>query len=128
MKPYENKDLVVTYKDKAMMLNPRLLEQQGIEDMESINKLKDTHVERFKIFEAMENTDDSKELQELAIQFEKLEFKQQKLWGFEPNSDFHRWWEVPKCTCPKSDNRDAYGTPYRYYVGKCPVHTSLKKD
>ena len=123
MKEYKEKDLIVKYHGKGVMINPVLLRKQGIKDKETVEELKLTHEDRLRIFEAMENTDDPEDLKEFAWQMECLEFEQQKLWGFPLNRDFHRWWEVPKCRCPHMDNLDEYPSKYRIISGKCPVHS-----
>jgi len=46
----------------------------------------------------------------------------QKAYGFEPNADFHRYWERPHCSCPSMDNSDRWGTGYNIIAGNCPVH------
>lgn len=122
-------DLTVRYKGKAKYtLNPAFVKQQKITDPETIKELLLTHEDRCRVFEAMEATDDPEELHMFAEQFENLEYEQQKLWGFEPNRNFHRWWEVPKCKCPSMDNRDNYGTKYRIIAGHCPVHTLTEEN
>ena len=51
-----------------------------------------------------------------------LEFSLQKAWGFSQDIKYHKFWDRPRCTCPKMDNDDAY--PYGYYVisESCPLH------
>ena len=46
----------------------------------------------------------------------------QKLWGFEENDNYIKWWNVPKCGCPKLDNEDAYPTGYYTTSGNCLIH------
>ena len=50
------------------------------------------------------------------------EFDLQDLWGFTPDPNYHMFWTMEGCTCPKMDNRDAWGTPYHVYSGSCPIH------
>jgi len=120
---FTRKDLTVYYKGKArVFLNPDLIEEQGITSIETIEELKITHEDRLRIFEAMENTDDPEELKMFAKQFETIEFEQQKLWGFKLDRNFHKWFTVPKCTCPKMDNEDRCGTEYKVINPSCPVH------
>jgi hypothetical protein len=117
----ESDNLLVEYKGKKTYLNPKLIIQQGL-DKETIDELKLTHEDRFRIFEAMENTNDPEELREFAAQMEVIEFEQQRLWGFPQDRNYHKWYLVPKCICPSSDNADRYGTEYRVINEKCPVH------
>ena len=48
----------------------------------------------------------------------------QKLWGFEQNDNYIKWWNYPHCACPKMDNDDAYPTGYYIYTFGCPIHGS----
>jgi len=120
----ENAHLVVEYKDKGMILNPRLIKQQKVSDA-GIAKLKEIHLERMMLEEEMENTDDPVRLHIMAQEREHIEYRLQRVWGFPEDSDYHRWWEVPKCVCPKMDNADDYPTKYRIIRGDCPVHGQL---
>jgi hypothetical protein len=125
---YSPEELIVYYKDKPVcVLSSSLVEKQDL-TKEAIEELKLTHIQKAEVFEAMENTDNPKELRRLAKRVETIEFAQQKLWGFEQSSDYHYWWKVPKCTCPDLDNRDSYGTKYRHMNGNCPVHGTLPYD
>ena len=119
---YTNEELMVYYKGKPIsILSPALIAEQNI-DRETLEKLKLTYIERAEIFESMENTDDVSELKALAKKFDELQFRQQALWGFPQNENFHRWFDVPKCECPKMDNMENLGTKYRITVGNCPIH------
>ena len=55
-------------------------------------------------------------------EWEHNEYILQELWGFSLNPNYHMFWEMEGCTCPKYDNLDAY--PYGYYVmnAECPIH------
>jgi len=122
---YNKEDLIAEYNGKTVLLNPRLLEKQEITDPKVIQKLVDSHIEKLKIIEQMDMSNDPVNLHNLAVDIEKIEFKQQELWDLPKNRDFHYWYNVPKCTCPQMDNQDNYGTPYRIVNDDCPVHGKL---
>ena len=122
----ENAHLVVEYKDKGMILNPRLIKQQKVSDA-GIGKLKEIHLERMMLEDEMENTDDPVRLHVMAQEREHIEYRLQRVWGFPEDSAYHRWWEVPKCVCPRLDNSDDYPSKYRIVRGDCPVHGNLPK-
>lgn len=122
----DNEHLVVYYEDKPLcVLNSRLVEQQNLTE-EKINILKNLHIGMHETKEKMKETDDKSALRELAFTVENLEFMMQEAWGFPKDRNYHsHWLEVPKCTCPKMDNRENYGTKYRVIDGKCPVHGKM---
>ncbi len=122
---YKHEDLVAEYNGKYSVLNAKLLKRQKIEDPKTIKALVDSHIEKLKVFEAMDSTESPAILHKLAYDVQSIEFKLQKLWGFPKNSDYHYWWKVPKCTCPIMDNQDNYGTQYRNVDMNCPVHGQL---
>lgn len=50
------------------------------------------------------------------------EFELQKLWGFPEDQQYHKFWKMQGCTCPKMDNEDAYPTGFYVNNGSCPLH------
>lgn len=120
-------NLTITHSDgKMSRLNGKLVEKQGL-DQDRVNILKALHQEMHNVKKEFEKTDDPVELHELALTVEGLEFMMQEAWGFEKNRDYHTHWiDVPKCTCPKMDNKENYGTKYRIIRDDCPVHGKLK--
>lgn len=61
-----------------------------------------------------------------AVQYRELwtenEYDLQDLWGFALNSNYHMFWNMKGCTCPKIDNEEAWGTGYYVYSKDCPIH------
>lgn len=113
-------DTTVTYKSKKIGLSPGFLDRQNA--WSNLNKLKILHYQRLEIEHEMSETDDSDELRFLNAFWQENQFELQETWGFERNTHFHRFWTVPKCTCPKMDNEDNLGSKYSYMSGDCPVH------
>ena len=124
---YNKEDLIAEFAGRVVRLNPKLLREKNITDPETIKKIVNSHVDKLKIFAEMDKTDDVIELHGFAKQIENLEFVQQDLWGFPRNSNYHYWNKVPKCTCPRMDNADTYGTKYRNIDMQCPVHGEIEK-
>lgn len=116
--PYQ--DLVVNYNGKeVLMLNKALLDQQNAWD--NLEEIKETHWLKLVICEMVQETEDASELKSLAQDLTEIEFYLQELWGFPKDIKFHRFWEYPKCECPKFDNLDAY--PYASYISSnCRLH------
>lgn len=104
------------------MLNPRLAARQKVTD-DQLQALRASHVVRRAIFDVAEaNRTHPTTLRMLATLFAHLESQQQELWNFGANPDFQRFFDLPGCTCPKMDNAERLGTPYKIYDPGCPIH------
>lgn len=62
------------------------------------------------------------------ILFDELDFCQQEIWGFDQDARHHRFFDIPGCTCPKSDNEDRLGHEQAIYDRNCPAHGHLAGD
>jgi len=103
-------------------LNDRLARNQHVSD-DQLEALRISHQVKHKLFEEAKRTQDGKRLRELAVMFEELEFLQQEAWNFEQDRKFHRWFDLPGCTCPKLDNGDRVGaSDERIISTDCPAH------
>ena len=114
-------DLAIKYKGKVVKLSKDLIKRNGV-SFEAISRLKTLYYHKMILFEAMENIDDSKTLRKYDIKLTKIEFEIQKRWNFKPDLNYHKFWERPKCTCPKMDNNERWGTGYSIINGRCPLH------
>ena len=101
-------------------LNPNLLEKQNVKHRE--NAIKFIHEAKLEIFTAMNITDEPEMLQSMDKLLTELEFTLQDLWGFPRDARYHKFWERPRCDCPKLDNEDFYPTGRSYYNSACPLH------
>lgn len=103
------------------VLNSGLIKSQKVSqlDQDIIQRL---HELKHYVFQFMEDTDDVGKLKEFAKIVETIEYKLQKHCGFKIDRNFHDWFTVPKCSCPKMDNYDAKGTIYRTISGSCKIH------
>lgn len=100
------------------MLNPKKLLEQKI-DLETYKKIVKYHRKKRKVYAKIEHEDCN--LKPYAVKIRNIEFELQKLWGYSRDAKMHRFWETPKCECPKMDNRDAY--PHLQFINeKCPLH------
>jgi len=49
------------------------------------------------------------------------EFALQELWGFPRDAQYHTFWRMEGCTCPKLDNDD--DCPHTKHINlACPIH------
>jgi hypothetical protein len=107
-------------------INNVLVKEQGLTE-EDVAKISAGHVIRHYIYEAMERTDVPEELKRLNSIATEIENYLQTVWKFGVNPNMHRWYNVPKCRCPKMDNEEALGTPYRTHSGLCPIHWPMEE-
>ena len=110
---------------KSILLNPELVERQNL-SMATVQAIEALHRLKYAMYdlplsEVVPST--------YTQQMEELEYKVQSHWGFEANSDYHRWWlDDPKCQCPKLDNLDYLGTSMHIYSSDCPLHSHLLQE
>ena len=121
-----NLDLTFKFKNYKGKISAELAAKQNL-TQERVDQLKQVYFEEHKTFEKMKKTDDPVKLKKLAANIEKYEFLKQKIWGFPLDRNNHRWFDVPKCTCPKMDNQARLGTIYRDISSGCPVHGVLNE-
>lgn len=121
----EIQDYAVYYGDRIVYyISHQLVKSQGVQS--KLEKIKEVHQLKLAILDLMANPQSQKELKQLALDIQECEFELQELWGFSKDARFHKFWELPKCTCPKIDNADAYPTGYYIYSDNCPIHGNSK--
>lgn len=109
--------------DYAYTLSKSLLDKQNA--WGNLEKIIEAHQLKLCIYDLLYYTSDRKMLKSLALDLQEVEFELQALWGFEKDVKFHRFWEYPKCECPRLDNMDAY--PHLQYINNnCPLHGNQK--
>ncbi len=129
LKELRKNEYVVWYKDEPLsILNERLAIKQDITDSD-LEELKALHVEKHIMFLELEKLDSTKDkdiekLKKGALKLEIIENSLQDTWGLGANSDYHEWYLIPHCTCPKMDNADMKGIDRRIMNSACPVHGS----
>jgi hypothetical protein len=105
----------------VVVLNNRLVVNRNL-STETVDKITKLHVLRSYFFDLMEMSEDNLEVRRINKIVTQIEFQLQKLWGFKVDERFHRWFEVPKCSCPKMDNSEYIGTSYRVLNPTCILH------
>ena len=105
----------------AGRINDRLIESKGIDDI-TLREIIRIHEHKLVIYACIENESNIEVLPTYAKILTYYETLLQMLWGFPDNKKFHRFWNTPRCTCPKLDNEDRY--PNGYYIRnlECPLH------
>ena len=92
---------------------------------EKIELIEYLQAERTFLFSLMSTCSDT-ELKKFDRKVEHIEFALQDLWGFPLDKNYHKFWNRPRCSCPKMDNEDNY--PYGYYTIDCgcKLHGRIK--
>ena len=113
---FESKDkYLVKYKN----LRGRV-EKKRISDKNNLIKLKNCLLEKLKLYDIIENYDDN--LSDFYKKLTDIEYNMQLLYGESENILFHRFWETPKCTCPKVDNLEIYPSKKPIFDKNCLIH------
>lgn len=123
---YED-DLVIKFKGVAISkLNARLVDRQKCHN--NVKLIVNLHVKKMEIYEKIIHETQIDKLSDYAQELTELEFQLQELWNFNKDINFHKFWETPKCECPRFDNNDRY--PYGNYIvnNECPLHGFNKKE
>jgi hypothetical protein len=124
MDEFELKKYEVHYDGKIVhYINPNLAQQQELTDLQ-IDQLKDLHIIRMQLYERIDYflEADPNHIPALLIEYTSGEYEMQRLWGFPEDSNYHRFWDIPACACPKMDNNERVGTEYTVISGGCPLH------
>lgn len=101
-------------------LNPRLIAKQGL-TADEVARLEELHKVRHGVIQRMKRSKKPETLRKLAAEVTEIDFKLQAVWKFPLDANFHRFWELPHCSCPYLDNLDDY--PYRqHYSKECLIH------
>ena len=103
----------------GIWLNKNLIDQQNA--WKNLDNIAELHHFKLSIYSLLSETKDESLMKSLSLDLREIEFELQDLWGFKKNMNLHRFWEYPKCLCPKLDNIEDY--PHRqYFNNKCPLH------
>jgi len=117
---FSREELSVNVGSYSMTLSSRFLDRQNA--WENLDEIKDHFTIKFELFTEMEKTDETEELRELADKITQNEFIIQELFNFDRDARFHRFWELPKCECPRMDNMDSWGTGRSVTSSNCKIH------
>jgi len=107
-----------------LVINQYLIDELDISD-EILFAIKDLHLAKYRIKDNMEILSpekDKKKLRKMEQAIKNIRFALQHLWGFPINENYHRFWNVPHCTCPTMDNEDRYGHESCVVSADCIYH------
>jgi hypothetical protein len=119
----ELETLKAEYGSTGIRLNRRLVIQKNLSD-EQIVYILHLHEMKLMIMDNMSKTDvsDRDALVKMAENITSLEYQLQDAWDFPRNEDYHCFWYLPHCSCPKLDNDDAYPSGWYVRSSDCPIH------
>lgn len=110
------------FSDNRHNLNTALVISQGLcqKDFNELILLYDSLKD---IIKAVEKETEKEKIKNLVAKIIEMEYTIQETWKFKLNADMHYFTFIPRtCKCPKLDNMDYRGTPYRVYNENCPIH------
>lgn len=107
----------------AVVLNQDLLEKQGV-DLEGAAEILGLHARKLALYAAMKEAEDFS-LSAYGRELRSVEYALQRAWGFPQSEKYHRFWEAPRCICPKMDNEDRYPSGSYVVMTTCPVHGDI---
>lgn len=114
-------DILIDEINILTRLNLNLAIKQGL-NQDDVDRLKFLHIGKYNLIKQMEQTDDKYLLRMFGGMITLIEFELQRSWKFPMDKKFHRFWDLPKCSCPKIDNDDRYPTGIYVTSQNCPIH------
>jgi hypothetical protein len=100
--------------------------QKGLDD-DTVSLIKKYHKVEIDLDNELSKETDSNEIKLLIFQWHVIQLKLQELWGFEMDKNYHKFWNLTACTCPKIDNEDRHPSGYYVYSGDCSLHGDFVK-
>ena len=106
------------------MINLELAQRQNLSEDE-VYKIEQLHYSRKLLHDAIAQAiaaGNKTVARAIAKALPEIELELQKLWKFEQNVDYYKFWNVPGCSCSKLDSDDNF--PYGpYYINNgCNIH------
>ncbi len=88
-----------------------------------IKQLKSTYRKIYRLIDKIELEKNTNKKIELAEKITNAEFELQRLWRFDHDAGYHKFWfQIPGCECPYMDNMDRLGTGTRVINENCIFH------
>ena len=94
--------------------------------IDNLDPLKNCLLEKLKIYDKIINSTE-KDLTKYYKKLSDVEYNMQILYGLNEDVNSHRFWETPKCTCPKIDNVVKFPDGDYIFDKNCPIHKKTSK-
>lgn len=115
-------NLITLPKGGRIWLSLYLIEKQNL-TQEQVDIIKNLHIKKYKLYKQCEDIEYAKKNSlKLDKKITKVEFDLQKAWSFPQDINYHKFWNIPNCKCPKIDNEDVYPSGYYARSGNCVLH------
>jgi len=112
-------EYLVKYKKLKERIEPNLAHKKNI------TALKGCMIEKLKIYNDIINSNKKTDLTPFYKKLTHIEYSLQSLYGDAEDIKFHKFWQTPKCTCPKIDNIEIYPSKNPIFDKKCPIHKKI---
>ena len=86
------------FSKRQLILNARLISNQDLKQ-EEVDKIYKLHRVRNCYITLMEISSSKEDLRYLSRIIVQIDFQLQRLWKFKEDSSYHRFWELPHCSC-----------------------------
>ena len=106
--------------NRITYLNNVLVKKQQL-TQSNIAELLKLHTQRYTI-RLLADMCNPQMLKMYAKMDEEVDVLMQIEWHFPLNKNYYKFWEFPRCTCPKMDNNDAYPSGHYVINNDCIVH------
>lgn len=103
------------------ILNQALIAKQGL-TLSEVLTIEELHKTKQLLIWRMKHSKKPETLRRLADEVTEVEYKLQDAWKFPRDKNFHKFWELPGCSCPLHDNCERWGTGYAVYSQDCLIH------
>jgi hypothetical protein len=95
-----------------------------ISDDKNLEKIKSALSEKLRMFDEISKS--KKDVHKYYKKITDIEYTLQLLYDEDEDISYHRFWETPKCTCPKIDNVEKYPSDKPIFDYNCPIHGTKK--
>jgi hypothetical protein len=114
----------IEYLGKTIYLNENLIIKLNLSE-ERIKDIKQLHRQAISCdisLTKMVKLDNLLHLADLLNHWHEIQENLQEAWGFPKDRNYHKFWELTSCKCPKMDNEDRYPSGYYVISSKCALH------
>ena len=120
-------DLIYELEGREYMVDRHLVIDKGL-TQDEVDKIKELHIELLMTegqLNTLFNKDDIKAWYSV---WEQIQLELQEAWGLEPSINNIPAHHLSLCSCPKAENDNKLGTPFRIIDSNCRLHSALRGE